>query len=173
MLKELGSGLCFCEQQRRPSKKRGPQLGCVEAEFQSSESYLSPPSPRACKCVTQVTDVWVSTEKEEKEPSSGKAPNSVYGGSGNGYGEGSTEPLPEFWIPAASMPTVASMAVPGQNNAVCPGTGTAPCAPTFGWSFPAEHSLLLLCDVKPPNHISQRRLEQLDVVLLHLDTLLQ
>ena len=45
--------------------------------------------------------------------------------------------------------------------------------PTFGRSFPVEHGLLLLGDVQPPNHIGQSRLEQLDVVFLHLDFLLQ
>ena len=46
-------------------------------------------------------------------------------------------------------------------------------APTFGRPFPAEHGLLLLGDAQPPNHIGQSRLEQLDVVLLQLDSLLQ
>jgi hypothetical protein len=45
--------------------------------------------------------------------------------------------------------------------------------PTFGRSFPIKHGLLLLSDVQPPHHVSQRRLEQLDVIFLHLDALFQ
>lgn len=44
---------------------------------------------------------------------------------------------------------------------------------TFGRSFPAQHGLLLLGDVQAPNHVSQSRFQQLDVILLHLDPLLQ
>lgn len=44
---------------------------------------------------------------------------------------------------------------------------------TFGWSSAWPHGLLLLGHVEPTNHVSQCRLEQLDLVLLHLDPLLQ
>lgn len=47
-----------------------------------------------------------------------------------------------------------------------------PCG-TFGWSFPVEHGLLLLWDVQSPHHVSQRRLEQLNLILLHLNPLFQ
>lgn len=44
---------------------------------------------------------------------------------------------------------------------------------TFGGSPAGAHDLLLLGHVEPPHHVGQSRLQQLNLVLLHLDPLLQ
>lgn len=44
---------------------------------------------------------------------------------------------------------------------------------TFGGSSSCSQGLLLLRQVQSPNHVGQSGLEQLDLVLLHLDSLLQ
>lgn len=44
---------------------------------------------------------------------------------------------------------------------------------TFGGSSAWAHGLLLLRQVEPADHVGQGRLQQLDLVLLHLDPLLQ